>query len=64
MRSGVDAPVFGELRGGDNVFDEEPIVVDRCMLVVSAEGGAGRFWRCVRGERIEARQRKHSPVPK
>jgi hypothetical protein len=41
-----------------------PIVVLRCMLVVSAEGGGGRFVGSAVGERVEARQRKHSPVPK
>jgi hypothetical protein len=43
-----------------------PIVVLRCMLTVSEEGGAGRFERLGMPdeERIEARQRKHSPVPK
>jgi hypothetical protein len=43
-----------------------PIVVLRWRFVVSDEGGGGRFvgriW--LFGERLEARQRKHSPVPK
>ena len=41
---------------------ELPIVVLRCILIVSAEGGGGRCER-LSWERMEARQRKHSPVP-
>ena len=38
-----------------------PIVVLRWRLVLSDDGGGGR---CIDfGERMEARQRKHSPVP-
>ena len=80
MRSGVDAPLrLG--RGGERVFGFEglvgvsgeksirfwgvPIVVLRWRLVVSVEGGGGRFCRLeMEGERMLARQRKHSPVPK
>lgn len=43
---------------------EEPIVVLRWRLMVSVDGGGGRWFAIVWGERIEARQRKHSPVPK
>jgi hypothetical protein len=43
---------------------EDPIVVLRCRLVVSLEGGGGRWFAMVCEERMEARQRKHSPVPK
>lgn len=39
-------------------------VVLRCRFVVSVEGGGGRCCVRVAAERIEARQRKHSPVPK
>lgn len=79
MRSGLDVPELGEGPGvtgdkreglvgcelvvGDWGF-EVPIVVVRCMFVVSADGGGGRFRMMKEGERIEARQRKHSPVPK
>jgi len=42
-----------------------PIVVLRWRLVVSVEGGGGGFCRLeMEGERMLARQRKHSPVPK
>lgn len=79
IRSGVDAPdacegVEGD--GGARLPDEvvgerreevedlgPPIVVLRVMFVVSVEGGGGRCCRFV-GERMCARQRKHSPVPK
>ncbi len=44
--------------------DAAPIVVLRWRFVVSAEGGGGRFVGRAVGERTEARQRKHSPVPK
>lgn len=39
-------------------------VVDRCMFVVSAEGGGGKFRSRSEVERMAARHRKHSPVPK
>lgn len=42
-------------------------VVVRCIWVVSAEGGGGSEARLKRErfvERRDARQRKHSPVPK
>lgn len=79
IRSGVEAPegVLGV--GGARLLEEageigfetervfgdlEPsIVVLRVAFVVSEEGGRGRWERLV-GERIWARQRKHSPVPK
>ena len=54
---------------GDKRFEggrEEPVptVVLRTALVVSADGGGGRFVGIEFDVRIEARQRKHSPVPK
>lgn len=70
MRSGVEAPEGAEGTGGarlllDGLGEEGsgvPIVVVRCILVVSAEGGGGRC--CSEdGERTVALQRKHSPVP-
>ena len=79
MRSGVEAPeadegVLGV--GGARLLEDalresrvgvgdltSPVVVLRVMFVVSAEGGAGMWWR-LEGERICARLRKHSPVPK
>jgi len=75
MRSGVLASVAGDLGEGgarldiedvgESSEDEEfDIVVLRCRFVVSAEGGGGRKLGRVAAERIEARQRKHSPVPK
>jgi hypothetical protein len=75
MRSGVLAPVAGDLGEGGARFDIEEvgerseddefeIVVLRAMFVVSAEGGGGRKFGRVAVERMEARQRKHSPVPK
>lgn len=46
-----------------NTIGDDPIVVLRAAtLVVSAEGGRGR-WASDEGERKVARQRKHSPVP-
>lgn len=39
-------------------------MVLRTACVVSAEGGGGRLVGIEDGVRIEARQRKHSPVPK
>jgi hypothetical protein len=79
MRSGVEVPegkegvesvcgarlfedVVGERRVGVGDFGP-PIVVLRVMFVVSADGGGGR-WERFEGERMCARQRKHSPVPK
>jgi hypothetical protein len=42
-----------------------PMVVWRTMLVVSEDGGRGRFAsESDDALRTEARQRKHSPVPK
>lgn len=68
IRSGVEAPVGksgGESSDGGELGVPD-IVVVRCMFVVSADGGGGsicaRLWELA--ERIEARQRKHSPVPK
>jgi hypothetical protein len=73
MRSGVEAPEMKEgVEGvgsarllldmlGEGGY-EDPMVVLRCMFVVSAEGGGGR-WRREEGESMLARQRKHSPVP-
>lgn len=55
------ARVFGlRGRGLDGVRLRE---VCRCMFVVSAEGGRGR-WLMSAWEKTDARQRKHSPVPK
>jgi len=50
----------------ESVDEPVPRVVLRVMFVVSEDGGAGR---CDKGGgveegRMEARQRKHSPVPK
>jgi hypothetical protein len=44
--------------------EEVPMVVLRWRLVVSDEGGGGRFEWIEEGDTIDARQRKHSPVPK
>jgi hypothetical protein len=79
IRSGVEAPeendgVFGvggarvPKEAGEMGFETEsvlgpPMVVLRVAFVVSDEGGGGRWARLV-GERMCARQRKHSPVPK
>jgi hypothetical protein len=41
-----------------------PMVVLRWRLAVSDEGGGGRFEWIEEGDTIDARQRKHSPVPK
>jgi hypothetical protein len=51
---------------GESVDERVPRVVLRVMFVVSEEGGAGRWdnGRRVEEERMEARHRKHSPVPK
>jgi hypothetical protein len=55
------ARVFGlRGRGLDGVMERE---VFRCIFVVSAEGGSGR-WLKSAWEKTDARQRKHSPVPK
>lgn len=57
------ARVFG-LRGlGLGLGDARLREVFRCMFVVSAEGGRGSWLRSV-WEKTDARQRKHSPVPK
>jgi len=49
----------------ESVDELVPRVVLRVMFVVSEEGGAGRCDNVERvDERMEARQRKHSPVPK
>lgn len=75
MRSDADVPVDIGERGeggawpctefvGDSKEPEFANVVERCMFVVSAEGGSGRFWYRSMGERTEDLQRKHSPVPK
>ena len=53
--------------GGLNVLDlvvGDATVVIRTALVVSADGGGGRFERSGRDGRTCARQRKHSPLPK
>jgi hypothetical protein len=39
-------------------------VVMRCAFVVSALGGGGKELRSGREGRTDARQRKHSPLPK
>ncbi len=41
----------------------EAMVVLRPIEEVSAEGGGGRLERMCEEGRMEARQRKHSPVP-
>ena len=42
----------------------DTMVVLRLRVSASeAEGGGGRFARMAEGGRMEARQRKHSPVP-
>jgi hypothetical protein len=48
--------------GGARPLVDVPMVVLRCIFVVSAEGGGGRCCKEV-AERKLARQRKHSPVP-
>lgn len=78
MRSGVEGTreeveVLGEgwrdeavgerRREFEGVVVEVEIVVLRAMLVVSAEGGGGRFVG-KEADNMLARQRKHSPVPK
>lgn len=52
--------------GGLNVsgFVGDATVVILTALVVSADGGGGRFARSGRVGRTCARQRKHSPLPK
>jgi hypothetical protein len=54
----------GERREGSR--EEAESVVLRCMFVVSDEGGGGRLASggMEEAERIDALQRKHSPVPK
>jgi len=44
--------------------EDVPMVVLRWRLVVSDEGGGGRFEWIKEGDNIDPRQRKHSPVPK
>jgi len=58
-----DDEVVGERRRELEGLLEEDIVVLRVMFVVSVDGGGGRFVG-KEEERVEARQRKHSPVPK
>lgn len=61
------APVFDldPLVGTDSLAAAPPIVVDLCIFVVSDEGGGGKEARREGSDRrTEARQRKHSPVPK
>lgn len=57
------ARVFG-LRERLGFGDGEAMEVFRCMFTVSAEGGRGRKLLEFVGENTDARQRKHSPVPK
>lgn len=77
IRSGVETPDGKEGRFGERRLFEDAefvdvwevvlaIVVLRCIFVVSALGGGGRVIgkRGEEGERMLARQRKHSPVPK
>jgi len=67
MRSGVLAPERFEDAGvgGARLFAlVVPSVVVRWRLVVSEDGGGGRDRRAWLEESIEARHRKHSPVPK
>lgn len=55
------ARVFGLCgRVFDGVIERDVFL---CMFVVSAEGGSGR-WSILACEKTDARQRKHSPVPK
>lgn len=71
IRSGVLVPVLVPLLmpcDGLNaelrlLLEPEPIVVIRCMFVVSALGGGGREERFGIVLRTEARHRKDSPVP-
>jgi len=70
MRSGVLAPDKSEGAGvggarllGIVDFDI-PSVVVRWRLAVSDDGGGGSDRRAKLEESTEARQRKHSPVPK
>lgn len=74
MRSGVETPdaEFGvEGVGGARLPFEEagesgffvvPMVVVRWRFVVSDDGGGGR-WCSEAAESMEARHKKHSPVP-
>ncbi len=71
--SNEDVECEGEVAfGGGNAGERrlggprgvELMVVLRTACVVSAEGGGGRFVGMEAGVRMEARQRKHSPVPK
>ncbi len=67
MLSGVLAPERFEEAGvgGARLFALAiPSVVVRWRLVVSEDGGGGRERRAVLEDSSEARQRKHSPVPK
>jgi hypothetical protein len=67
MRSGVLAPERFEEAGvgGARLFGlAAPSVVDRWRLLVSDDGGSGRDRRTWLEESIDARHRKHSPVPK
>lgn len=59
----VREDVVGERRRELLSVLEEEMVVLRVMFVVSAEGGGGRF-EGKEEDKVEARQRKHSPVPK
>lgn len=69
--SGVAVPPFlgvpFELREASEADDvalgKAPIVVLRCMFVVSAEGGGGRDERSGIAGSVEARHRNDSPVP-
>lgn len=54
---GVGDDVGRSLPGKDERVGLATVVI-RVRFVVSAEGGGGR------GVRVEARQRKHSPLPK
>lgn len=72
MRSGVLAPLrladvplaaLRLIREAAELCCDMPIVVLRCMCVVSSDGGGGREERSGRAGRRKARQRKHSPVP-
>lgn len=73
IRSGVLVPVPPLNPGGLSAPSEKllfglPIVVLRVAWVVSAEGGGGRdaiegSGACKDADMVEARQRKHSPVP-
>lgn len=70
MRSGVVAPLllWGALpfAGAGGVSWLVPVltsVVARVRLVVSELGGGGRVARMDVVDSVDARQRKHSPVP-